>query len=316
MTRKIILAQTQSPGDILTMSRAIGDLKESFPEWSIDVRSPAPEIYHHNKRLTPLKKGDPGVEYHQIGYDDINISGWNGLHFTDAFRRDIERKLGVTIKKTGIRPELWVSEGEANIRPHLVYHKADYAGPYWILNAGRKPDNELKFYHRWQEFVDLFNEHFKGAVRLVQIGHESHIHPKLTGVIDLIGKTTLRELIVMAYRAEGSIGPLSLQFVISAAFEQPHVVLAAGKEGVRWHIYPHGRYLYTNGALECCKWDGCWLGGVKGHCKNLISYNGTTVPRCFDLIQPYQIIDAVEMYYKGGRIIDNRLDLQSTIVRA
>ena len=66
--------------------------------------------------------------------------------------------------------------------------------------------------------------------------------------------------------------------------------LAAGKEGVRWHIYPHIRYLYTNGALKCCKWDGCWLGGVKGHCKDLVEVHGEKVPRCFEMIKPRMIL--------------------------
>jgi hypothetical protein len=89
---------------------------------------------------------------------------------------------------------------------------------------------------------------------------------------------------------------LSFQFVLSAALEQPHVVVAAGKEGVRWHLYPHGRYIYTNGALACCKWDGCWKGGKNGECVDLV-YG---VPHCFRLVKPHMIADAVKMYYEGG----------------
>ncbi len=85
---------------------------------------------------------------------------------------------------------------------------------------------------------------------------------------------------------------------MSAAFEQPHVVVAAGKEGVRWHIYPHGRYIYTNGALKCCQWDGCWKGGASSGCVDLV-YG---VPRCFTLIEPYMIADAVKWYYQGGML--------------
>lgn len=297
--RKIILRQGQSPGDILTMSRAVADLKLSYPMYEIDVHSPCPEIWENNPRISKLDKNDPEVETFDICYDEINQSGWKGQHFTDAFRHDIEKKLGVKIKKTGIRPELWVSDQEKGWINH-VETEFGWKGAFWLINAGMKPDNELKFYDRWQEVVNLLNEcFFYGRVKIVQIGHKDHIHPKLKGVYNLVGKTDLRQLIRLCWWAHGTIGPLSLQFVMSAALEQPHVVVAGGKEGVRWHIYPHGRYIYTNGALKCCAWDGCWKGGELGKC---IDRSSEDVPRCFSLIRPYMIVDAVKMYYEGGRL--------------
>jgi len=295
--RKIILKQKQSPGDILTFTRAVADFKMSYPEWLIDVRSPANSIFENCPHLTPLKENDPEVEIYDIGYSDINISGWNGLHFTDAFRNEIEKKVGVKIKKTGFRPELWISDIEKSWTNQVEY-EFGWKGPFWLLNAGHKKDNELKKYHRWQEVVDILNNYFEDRVKIVQIGHKDHLHPSLNGVISLVGKTDLRQLIRLAYWSEGLMGPLSFQFVLCAALEKPGVVVAGGKEGINWHIYPHIRHLCTNGALECCKWDGCWLGGVKGNCKNL----DNDVPKCFRLIKPHMIADAVKMYYEGGML--------------
>lgn len=240
------------------MTRAVADLKLTYPEYEIDIRSPAPEIWENNPHLTKLKDEEPDVEKYAIEYDSpigIHQSGWSGEHFSDAFRNDMEQKLGVKIIKTGIRPELYVSEQEQHWI-NQVETTFGWHGSFWLLNAGHKPDNELKQYHRWQEVVDGFNAYFRGSVRLVQIGHKNHAHPPLKDVYSLVGQTDLRQLIRLGWWAHGTIGPLSFQFVMSAAFEQPHVVLAAGKEGVRWHIYPHGRYIYTNGALKCCSWDG------------------------------------------------------------
>lgn len=297
--RKIILSQGQSPGDILTFTRAVGDLVRSYPEYVIDVRSPAPAIWENCPYLTKLSKKDEGVEHYDIEYGrnggGIHQSGWTGEHWTDAFRHDVEDQLGVKIKKTAYFPELWISDEEKGWI-NQVETKFGWTGPFWLLNAGYKPDNELKRYHRWQEFVYLFNDYFRGSVRLAQIGHKSHNHPELDGVYNLVGQTDLRQLIRLAWWAHGSVGPLSLQFVISAAFQQPHVVVAGGKESTRWHIYPNGRYLHTNGALECCKWEGCWKGGENGKCVDLL--NG--VPRCFTLITPQMILDSVKMYYEGG----------------
>jgi ADP-heptose:LPS heptosyltransferase len=297
MSRRIVLIQRQSPGDVLTMSRAVADLKASYPEFEVDVDSPCPEVWENNPNLTKLNHDGPEVEKYEITYDEINMSGWSGEHFSDAFRHDIERKIGVNITKSGIRPELWLSEDERHWI-NQVEVEFGWHGAFWLINAGLKQDNELKFYHRWQEVADLFNGFFRGAVRLVQIGHADHVHTKLKGVYDLVGKTDLRQLIRLGWWSHGTIGPLSFQFVMSAAFEQPHVVVAAGKEGVRWHIYPHGRYIYTNGALKCCQWDGCWKGGASSGCVDLV-YG---VPRCFTLIEPYMIADAVKWYYQGGML--------------
>lgn len=380
--RKIVLREGQSPGDILTFTNAIGDLKRTYPHWLIDVRSPAESIWDNNPHLTPLDENASDVEMYDITYDDINISGWNGLHFSDAFRNDIEKKLNMDelffidsenqehlskkivpevirqrcagkgidlsaqtivahtsypsrwlildpstdnrleirhernelyvynanpervkrwgvacITKTGIKPELFISEEERSWW-HQIHCEFFWDGPYWVINAGRKPDNELKQYHRWQEVAELFNERFQGKIKLVQMGHPDHIHPPLAGAFNLIGKTDLRQLMRLAFWAHGTVGPLSFQFVISAAFEQPAVCVAAGKEGVKWHLYPHIRHVCTNGAVDCCRWDGCWLGGESGQCKKIIDH----VPLCFRLIEPRTIVDAIAMYYEGGRL--------------
>jgi ADP-heptose:LPS heptosyltransferase len=295
--RKLILSQGQSPGDILTMTRAVGDLKRTYPEFEIDVRTPCPEIWENNPHLTKISDSDPEAEKYSITYDEINQSGVTGQHFSDAFLHDIEKKVGAPIIKTGIDPELYISEAEQGWI-NQVETEFGWTGPFWLINAGAKQDNELKQYHRYQEFVNLFNDYFKGSVRLVQIGHNHHGHTPLTRVYNLLGKTDLRQLIRLGWWAHGSIGPISFQFVMSAAYRQPHVVVAAGKEGVRWHIYPSGKYLYSNGALKCCEYDGCWLGGVKGLCRDL--FHG--VPRCFALIEPRMILDAVLGYYQGGRL--------------
>lgn len=304
MIRRIILKQGQSPGDILTFTRAVGDLKRSYPDWEIDVRSPCPEIWENNPHLTKLKDGDENVETFNVTYDGIHESGWRGHHFTDAFRHDLEKKLDVEICKTSISPELYLSDEEKGW-VNQVEQEIGWTGSFWLVNAGAKPDNELKQYHRWQEVVDLFNCEFGGSVRLVQVGHAAHNHKPLKRCYSLLGKTDLRQLIRLCWWAHGTIGPLSFQFVMSAAYGQPHVVLAAGKEGVRWHIYPNGRYLYTNGSLACCRWDGCWLGGEIGKCSDLV----LDVPRCFTLIEPYMIVDAIKMYYKGGVLCAGRRDM-------
>lgn len=299
--RKVILRQGQSPGDIVVFTKAVGDLKESYPGYEIDVRSPAPEIWENNPHLTPLKEDDPEVEVFNITYDEINQSGWNGLHFSDAFRHDLEKKLGIPIKKTGNRPELWISDEEKHWF-NQVHCEFGWDGPFWILNAGRKQDNELKQYHRWGKVVDLFNERFQGKVKIVQVGHKDHIHPELKGTLNLIGKTDLRQLIRLGYHSDGTVGPISFQFVMAAAFEKPSVCVAGGKEGPRWQSYNWIRFINNVGCCPKAKVDGCWLGGEKGKCPYLKDFEGGQVPNCFEMIKPSHIVDAISSYYDGGRL--------------
>ena len=162
MSRKIILRQTQSPGDVLTFTRVVADLVQSYPEYMVDVRTPCPEIWENCPYLTPLKEKEAEVftvEYGRNG-NGIHHSSWTGEHWTDAYRHDVEEQLGIKIQKTAYFPELWLSHEEQHWI-NQVETEFGWAGPFWLLNAGRKPDNELKQYHRWQEFVTLFNDYFR-----------------------------------------------------------------------------------------------------------------------------------------------------------
>jgi hypothetical protein len=318
--RRIILKQGQSPGDILTFTRPAYDLKRAYPEIELDIHVPSGcgALFENNPYTTPMKEDDPGVEVYAIEYNEINISGWNGLHFSTAFRHDIEQKINTPemvekwgkweIPSTGILPELFISDEEKTWY-HQLHCTFYWDGPFWILNAGMKSDNVLKQYHRWQAVIDLLNDYWQGKVRIVQIGARSssglaHHHPELTGVFNLVGQTDTRQLIRLAYHSEGSIGPISLQFVLIAAFEKPGVIAAGGKEGTRWHIYNHVQWVKKNGCLPCAMSDGCWLGGKMGQCKNLVKPPDMDdlVPLCFEMTTPQELADRVIDYYIGGML--------------
>ena len=202
------------------MTRAVADLCHSYPDFLVDIRSPCAEIWENNPWLHPLDENDEEVEQFDIGYDAIHQSGLTGIHFSDGFRMDIEKKLDLKIQTSGILPELWLSDDEKSwINQAEV--EFGWKDKFWILNAGSKPDNALKQYHRWQEVVDILTRFFDNRIKIVQVGHESHNHPDLTGVLSLVGKTDLRQLIRLCHWSEGTIGPISFQFVMAAALQKP-----------------------------------------------------------------------------------------------
>jgi len=305
---KIVLVNDLSPGDILIMSIALRSLHKAHPgKYITDVRTPCNEIYQNspyithidvpdpaaaNKAIEDLKKNEslPPVlvgdtKYIISHYPLIHISGMSGLPFADGHRMFLAQKLGIDIPRTGMKPDIFFSKEELSL-PRQV------EGKYWIINAGVKNDYTLKYYPYYQQVVDLL----KDKIKFVQVGHSAHTHPLLDGVIDLRGKTNLRQLFLLSKYAEGAICPVSMQMVIMAALSKPCVVVSGAREGVRWQLNPDHRFLYTNGALKCAVYDGCWRSRIE-EC-TFKAENKT--PMCMELIRPEDIARAVEIYYLGG----------------
>ena len=292
---KIILANPLAPGDILMSTSAIRDLHKAYPgEYQTDIRCPTgcEQIFQNNPYITHIADNDPEAKVIKLTYEEIHRSGASGRPFAYAHTIDLGVAIGRPIPHTTLRPDLHLSAAEVSW-PSPVVVKHGYEGRYWIINAGVKNDYTLKFYPYYQEVVDKL----KGKIQFVQVGQKEHTHPALKDVIDMRGETDLRELFRLSYHADGALNAVSLQMVVMMALDKPCVVVAGGREGVRWQLYPGHRYLYTNGALPCCAYDGCWKSKQKD-CAALVDGD----PLCMRLITPDSITDAILMYYKGGRL--------------
>lgn len=116
------------------------------------------------------------------------------------------------------------------------------------------------------------------------------------------GKTNIRELFRLIHKSQGVLSCVSFPMHVAAALEKPCVVVAGGREGTRWELYPSHRFLYTNGALDCCLYDGCWKSKVEecAHPVKAIDHLNQKQPLCMEMIRPEDIIRACELYYLGG----------------
>lgn len=304
MSRKIILDKGQAPGDILVFTGAVRDLKKAHPDFEIDVRSPCMAIFENNPYLTPLDQTDPDVEYYDVGYDDIHNCGWSGRHFSTAYHMQLEKLLGVAVPQTDLSPDVHLSDNEKSWVSQ-VEDAFDYSGPFWLINPGFKADFPLKNwgYPNWQRVVDLLCD----RVQFVQVGELSpgHEHQALEGVIDLRGRTDLRQLIRLSYHAQGSACHVTMLMHLMAAWQKPCVIVAGGREPRRWEMYPNHRYIDTCGCLPCCQYNGCWKSGrieetdsgiINKKCVNTAG----NLPRCMQLIKPERVADEIMMYYNGG----------------
>lgn len=309
--KALILRNRLAGGDILVMTAAIRSLHKAYPgKYLTDVDTPANEIFENNPHITDLKGEGQIIDMHYPLISDQTIRGFHhpgagvsGRHFSDGHRKFLEEALEIEIPRSGLIPDIFLSQDE-RLWPSPALGKGGHTGKYWVINAGTKNDFTLKQYHRYQEVVDSMDD-----ITFVQVGSLVHNHPALNGAIDLRGKTNIRELFRTIYHAEGVLTCVSFPMHIAAAFQKPCVVVAGGRESTRWELYPNQRFLYTNGAIECCQYDGCWKSKTED-CVNLLGSMDTRlsgnipiyskVPLCMDMIRPEMIVEAIEMYYKGG----------------
>jgi ADP-heptose:LPS heptosyltransferase len=314
--RKIILSNCQSPGDIVMLTAAVRDLHQSYPdEFLTGVRTPCPHLWENNPYITPLDPLEDGVETIDCHYPLVDRSNQEPWHFLHGFIDFLNRRLGLQIALTQFKGDIHLSALEKSWMSQVQEITRDPI-PFWIVNAGGKYDYTIKWWEtaRYQAVVD----HFRGKILFVQIGEQGHHHPPLRGVIDLRGKTDLRQLVRLVYHAQGVLGPVSLAMHLAAAVEMPPgmpqnrpcVVIAGGREPPHWEAYPHHQFIHTVGALRCCDNGGCWKartiplgdGDAKDDPTSLCVDVAGTLPRCMDMITADDAIQRIEFYFRGGAV--------------
>jgi ADP-heptose:LPS heptosyltransferase len=312
--RKLILRSRLSPGDIVMLTAAVRDLHRAHPgEFLTDVRTPCPALWEHNPHVTPIDDLDPGAEAVDCAYPLVHRSNQEPWHFIHGFMQHLNYTLGTRIRPTAFQGDLHISGTEKSWYRQIC-EALGRELPYGLVSAGGKFDFTAKWWDptRYQEVVDRF----RGRLLFVQVGEEGHHHPPLRGVLDLRGKTELRQLVRLMYHAQGVLTPVSLLMHLAAAVEvkggrprtRPCVVVAGGREPSSWEAYPTHQFLHTNGALACCDAGGCWKarvvplgdGSDADKPENLCVDVVGRLPRCMDMITAEDMARRIELYLRGG----------------
>ncbi len=304
---KLILHIPLSPGDILTATAAVESLHATYPgRYQVDVRCAVPAIWENNPHITAIGDGD-GRRI-DLEYPLIQRSNQTLAPFLAGYTENLGHHLGVPLQLTTNRPHLYLSEEEKNWRNQVrdVWEK-ELAGrdpKFWLVNAGVKSDFTAKQWpvEHYQEVVN----HTRGRIQWVQIGGREHDHPQLSGVLDLRGKTDARQLIRLAYHAQGGMGPVTYLQHLMAAWEKPYVCLLGGREPVTWVQYPRQTTFHAFGsALSCCKGGACWKSRVvplgeagdeknKSLCDHPVLGGVRPVAKCMAMIRPQEVLNVVE----------------------
>jgi len=320
--RKIRLVSRLSPGDVLMLTVAVRDLQLGHHgKFQVAVDTSVPELWENNPYLTKLQKDDLGVEEIEAHYPIIHESNEGAYHFIHGYRLFLEEKLGVKIKAT----KLW---GDIHFRPEETHwismvheHFTGWDTPFWLICTGGKTDYTTKWWI--PEYAQEVVDHFKDRIQFVQFGSagENHHHPPLQGVINLVGRTSLRQFMRLMYHAQGVVCPITFAMHLAAATpakpgfpkRKACVVTAGGREPSGWESYTHHVFLHANGQLPCCDNGGCWKNRViplndgkdldKSLCVNSVDFNGRKIQRCMrDLVTAKDAIRAIERYYIGGAL--------------
>jgi len=298
------------------LTAAVRDLHAACPgQFQTDVRTSADAIWENNPHITSLKEAEPGVETLDMHYPLIHQSNQRPYHFIHGYAQYLEQQLGLTIRVTKFHGDVYLTDEEKET-PGILEELGIPEG-FWIIVVGGKFDFTAKWWNpeSFQKVVD----HFRGGIQFAQCGEADHWHPRLDGVVDLVGKTDLREFIRLMHHAAGVVCPVTLAMHLAAAVEtrggrrgaRPCVVVAGGREPPHWEAYPTHQFISTAGALSCCATGGCWRSrcqlvgdGDPKDQRNVCEQPVQITPelriaRCMDIITPEDVIRRIELYQSG-----------------
>ena len=317
-TQRLILKSTQSPGDIVMLTAAVRDLHRAHPKkFLTDVRTSAKQLWNHNPHLMPLDETDPKVRVLEMHYPLIHRSNTSPHHFIHGYVQYLEEQLKMRIPLTDFKGDIHLADDERRWMSQVA--ETGFKGNFWIVMAGGKFDFTAKWWN--PAFYQTVVDHFAGRIQFVQCGERHHWHPPLKNVIDLIGKTDIRQFVRLMHHADGALCPVTLAMHLAAAVptrpgkpkNRACVVIAGGREPAQWEAYPHHQFLSTNGALMCCDNGGCW----KSRCQpvgdgdkkdlDLCKYpvalsKELSIAKCMNMITPADVIRRIETYYEGGSL--------------
>ncbi len=312
--RRLILRNSWSPGDIVMLTAAVRDLHRANPgAFLTDVRTACPDLWQFNPHLTPLGERQRRVEVIDCEYPLINDCNRRPVHCLNGFAEFLARHLNVPCPISLPHGDIHLAPHEQSL-PSQVRRRTGHDLPFWIIVAGGKFDYTIKWWDpsRYQAVVD----HFAGRLLFAQVGNDAHHHPALRGVIDLRGRTSLRQLVRLIHHARGVVCPVTGVMHLAAAVpvrpgrfpSRPCVVVAGGRESPHWEAYPGHQFIHTVGTLPCCATGGCWRartfplqdGDIRDEPNRLCLDVVGSLPHCMDLISAEDVIRRIQLYLDAG----------------
>lgn len=310
MAISVKLHHPLSPGDSLILTGAIRSLHNQYPgEYRVAVQCTAGEaIFANNPDVVPVSEMPNPDKHGRVHYDEIHRCNQEPIHFLEAMTQGVSFVVERPIRTTVNRPFLFLSDAERQW-DGVLKELSPKPCKFGLIVSGGKSDYTVK--HLGRTITQETVNHFKGKIPFVQIGEKPEQHPALKGVIDLRGKTDVRELIRLAYHSAFGVGGITFLLHIYAALERPYVAVLGGREPRSWITYPTQVEISSAGCLPCCQTSSCWASRVvelpDGDNNNrrlcalpIRMAGGDVVPKCIAMPGSRSIIQAIEQLYYGG----------------
>ncbi len=298
--KRIRLKCKYTLGDVVVLTAAVRDLHFAYPRvFRTSVETTAPDVWKHNPLISATSYQDEIINCSRIVPDR---SGATGRHYLSAYLSLLNQRLGTAAPLTETKGDVHLSEREKNWYSD-VWSLCGTEFPFWLICPGGKFDIPLKWWdqRRYQQVVDAL----RGKIQFVQVGSWGNHHPRLEGVIDLRGKTSVRDLIHLTYYAEGVFcGVTSLMHLAAAVptqdgRERAAVIVAGAREPASWEAYPHHEFISTASKMECAH---CWKSALHGAGPDACLNPRGSLSECMDLISADEVLSRFERLAASGRI--------------
>lgn len=308
------------------LTAAIRDLHRAYPEkYKTTLSTGCPELWQNNPYNTGSAKRKDTIyieaDYPLIHETKKSVFNCN-KHFIEAFHSSLSETLKIDIPLTEMKGDLYLSTEEKKEIEELNKKYKDKK--VILLSPGGKTDFTCKIWPQ-EYYTDLIRRHPDEDVIFILTGRNNHPHfiqPDINiecfkNVIDLRGKTNIRQFITLMCIADLVISHVSFAMHLSAAVSNglnvrhkllPCIVIAGGRENPYWGRYPWHSFLHTVGSnMECCKDNACWqcrvekIGDGAPHdgdiCRYPVHVEGhKTRPLCMNRVTPEIVSNQIDLF--------------------
>lgn len=288
MSNSVILSTRWTVSQICALTSFIKQINRHI-QCNLAIQCPHPAILENNPYLNKVD-----IQYAAITKIELSLD--KSLDIYKNIQNNLNKQLNINITKYENRPNLYLNNKESTWQPVVSPN-------YWLIDGSANKNNNTKIWHGYQSVID----YFKGHESFVQIGLGEDEHYKLKNSLDMIGQTSLRELILWAYKAKGGIGSPGLLQHLMAAFDKPYFCIMGGIKPISICPYIKHQVFHTIGQLHCCRDTGCYLKELPNknntgfQCSNSINKNGYILPKCMDIIRPIEVISSIERFLESSK---------------
>ena len=287
--RQINLGTWNHLGDTLLLGAAIRNLEKSAHGGEFEI--------WHNSRFCDLfcgwdyvHIGNGAIEEKRFGYlgggvaERVAASGT----LAEGFTRQLAELLRVDIPFTERTMPIFMNPSEPRKFAHL-------AGCV-VMNSNCQQCSMTKRYPHWQAVATMLEPH---AVVLIGGGEGRDVLQNVTGrnVVDLRGRTSVRDLIALVSICAGVVSPPSGVVHLAAALGRPAVYLTGARENAALFGYDKCQPITTT--CQGTRYNGRHGCNHMYSCEGQMEIDGQKYPQCLAKIRAAEVVAEARRLFWG-----------------